>query len=63
MSNSIDVTTHKIDNQGPTDNTGNYIQYLVITYNEKGFEKEYINIYVYVYIWMYNWITLIHTWN
>lgn len=54
MSNSIDVTTHKIDNQGPTDNTGNYFQYLVITYNEKGFEKEYINIYVYVYIWMYN---------
>ena len=42
MSNSIDVTTHKIDNQGPTDNTGNYIQYLVITYNRKQSEKVHI---------------------
>lgn len=49
MSNSVDVTTHKTDNQGPTDNTGNYIQYHVITYNEKECEK-YICICVYMYV-------------
>ena len=31
--------------------TGNYIQYLVITYNGKESEKEYI--YIYIYICMY----------
>ena len=30
--------------------TGNYIQYLVITYNEKESEKEYIIKYIYIYM-------------
>ena len=29
--------------------TGNYIQYLVITYNGKESEKEYIYIYIYIF--------------
>ena len=28
--------------------TGNYIQYLVINYNGKEYEKEYIYIYTYI---------------
>ena len=33
--------------QGPTYNTGNYIQYLVINHNGKEYEKECIYIYMY----------------
>ena len=29
-------------------NTGKYIQYLIITYNGKEYEKEYIYIYIYI---------------
>ena len=32
--------------------TGNYIQYVVITYNGKNFEKEYIY-YIYLYLYLY----------
>ena len=35
--------------------TGNYIQYLVITYNEKESEKyiyTYVCIYLYIHIWL-----------
>ena len=35
--------------------TGNYIQYLTITYNGKASEK--------AYIYVFNCITLLHTWN
>ena len=35
--------------------TGNYIQYLVINYNGREYEKEHI------YIYMYNRITLLYT--
>ena len=36
----------KIDNQqGPTYSTGNYIQYLIITYNGKESKTEYMHIY------------------
>ena len=38
---------------------GDYIQYLVITYNGKESDKEYIYLNIYVYIW----ITLLYTWN
>ena len=43
---------YEIDKQqGPTVfSTGNYIRYLVITYNEKESEKEYIYIYICIYI-------------
>ena len=30
----------------------NYIQYLVITYNRKEFEKEYIYRYIYIHIYI-----------
>ena len=33
--------------------TGNYIQYLVIAYNERKCEKEYIYIYIYIYTHTY----------
>ena len=38
----------KIDNKDLLYSTGDYIQYLVITYNGKESEKEYIYIYMYV---------------
>ena len=41
---SIHTTIYKI-NKDPPYNTGNYIQYLVITYNGKESEKEYIYVY------------------
>ena len=55
------TTIYKIDKQqGPTYSTGNYIQYLVITYtgkeSEKGVQQSdsviqiYIDIYRYIYI-------------
>ena len=40
----------QINNKDLLYSTGNYIQYLVITYNGKESEKEYI----YIYICMYN---------
>ena len=40
-----------MDNQqGPLYSTGNYTQYLVITYNGKKSKKEYIYVCVYIYI-------------
>ena len=40
---------YKIDNNKDLLNsTGNYIQYLIITYNGKESEKEYIYIYIYM---------------
>ena len=43
----IHTSICKIDNQqGPTVSTGKYTQYLMITYNEKDTEKQYIYIYV-----------------
>ena len=39
----IQTTIYKIDKQqGPTVQHRNYVQYLVITYNGKEYEKEYI---------------------
>ena len=39
----MQTTVCKTDKQqGPTENTGNYIQYLVINYNGKESEKTYI---------------------
>ena len=32
--------------------TGNYTQYLVITYNGKESEKEYIYMYIHIYIYI-----------
>ena len=34
--------------------TGNYIQYLAITYNGKESEKENIHVHMYMYIYIYN---------
>ena len=39
-----------MNNKDPLYRTGNYIQYLVITYNGKESEKEYIYTYIYIYI-------------
>ena len=45
--------------QGPSIySTGNYIQYLVITYNRKDYEKGYSCAYIYIHIYM---ITLLYT--
>ena len=41
------------------DSTENYIQYPIVTYNGKEFEKEY----VYIYVCMCKLITLLYTWN
>ena len=38
----------KINSKDPLYSTGNYRQYLVITYNGKEFEKEYIYIHIYI---------------
>ena len=50
------IDTHYIykigKQQGPTDSTGNYIQYFEITYNGKESEKEKIHKY---------WITLLYS--
>lgn len=35
--------------QGPTYNTGNYTQYLLISYNGKESEEGYICTYIYLY--------------
>ena len=62
-----------INNEDSLYSTGNYTQYLVITYNGKESEKEYIYVCIYIYIYslyiyiqnIYNWIyiTLQYTWN
>lgn len=48
---------HKIVKQQgpPIYSTGNYIQCLIITYNGKEFEKEYVcaNLYIYIYFLNY----------
>ena len=44
-----------INNKDLLYSTGSYIQYLIITYNEKESEKEHIYIYIYItllYIWI-----------
>ena len=40
----------QINNKNLLYSTGNYIQYLVITYKGKESEKEYIFMYVYIYM-------------
>ena len=51
------TTIYKINNKGLLYSTGNYIQYLVIIYNGKESEKEYIMcIYIYIYIYIYVYI-------
>jgi len=56
---------YKINNKDVLYSTGNYIQYLIRTYNEKGSEKEHIYIHTHTYICIcmcvYNYITLLHT--
>ena len=47
----------QINNRDLLYSTVNYIQYLVIMYNGKESEKEYI------YIYMYNWTSLLYTLN
>ena len=42
----------QINNKDLFYSTGNYIQYLLISYNGKEYEKVYI--YIYVYVHMYN---------
>ena len=37
-------------NKVPLYSTGNYIQYLVISYSEKTYKNMYIYIYIYIYI-------------
>ena len=43
----------QIDNKDLLYSIGNYTQYLVITYNGKESEREYIHAYMYVYIYIY----------
>ena len=38
----------QIYNKDPVYRTGNHIKYLIITYNDKESEKEYICMYVYI---------------
>ena len=57
MSNSTDVTIYKINNKDLLNNTGNYIQYLIITYNGKEWERIYILTHTYTYICIYVGIT------
>ena len=54
----IDYYIYKIDKQeGPTvQHTGNYTQYLVITYNRKGVFYIYIYSDIYVYIYTHTYI-------
>ena len=49
----IYIYIYKINNKDPAQvpvySTGNYIQYLVMTYNRKESEKEYIHVGIYIY--------------
>ena len=48
--------TYKRDNHNYKDllySTGNYTEYLIITYNGKEYKEIYIHIYVYLYIYIY----------
>ena len=48
------ITIYDINKQkGPTNSIGNYIQYLVINYNEKEYENIYACIHTYIYIFIY----------
>ena len=49
----------KIENKYSLHSRGNYMQYLVITYNGKNCGKKNIDIYIY----MYAQITLLYTWD
>ena len=42
------LCTKQINNKDLLQSTGNYVQYLVITYNGKESEKEYIYVYKYI---------------
>ena len=55
---SLDQEDPLINNKSLLYSTGNYIQYLAITYNAKESKKEC----VYIYIYIYNQITLLYTW-
>ena len=48
----IHTAVYKIDNSGLLYSTRNYTQYLVVTYNGKESEKEYIYV-VYIHISIY----------
>ena len=50
----IDTTIYKINNKDLLYSTGNYIQYLIVTYKGKESENIYTHIYIYVYRHMYN---------
>ena len=43
--------------------TQNYIEYLIVAYNAKESEKEYICVpaHTHVYVYIYKWITLVYT--
>ena len=43
--------------------TGNYTQYLVISYNGRNYKKKNIYIYTHTHTYIYNWITLLYNWN
>ena len=50
----MNASIYKVEKQqGPTYSTGDYIQYLVITYNGKESEKEWRSFSVYIYIHIY----------
>ena len=44
---------YKINNKYLPYSAGNYIRYLIKTYNGKESEKEYIYVYLYIYIHIY----------
>ena len=52
----IYIINNKDPAQVPVYSTGNYIQYLAMTYNGKESEKEYIYIYVCVCVYIYIYI-------
>ena len=54
ISRDILLYIKQVNNKDLLYSTGNYTQYLVITYNGKESEKEYIYIRIYIYIYMYN---------
>ena len=52
----IHTIIYKINNKDLLYSTGNYIQYLIITYNRKESEKEYIHLCIYIYMYVYIYI-------
>ena len=55
----IHTTLYKINNKDLLCSTGNYIQYLVVTYKGKqSLSYVYIYVYVYIYIFIYVYICM-----